>query len=227
MMEGFKASTSGIQILQDAAANGVLVMAHVYGGTCTGPTFTTSLATFLIGAGHLSYFGCSSHWSVQSDPVDTAWHSEFTLPLGAPLGLGTQGSNGVWTRTFTGGPAGRTIATFDPGFNVGTIRWNGASGPPTPPPPRPAPPAPPTQPVPTQCGRVMSNVGQANAEISVKATTSAADCCAACVATATCEIWAWHTEGGGTPTCHLHTSAAQANHRTGCFSGHMNKTQPV
>ena len=40
---------------------------------------------FLIGAGELSYFGCSAHWSVQSDPVHSAWHTEHVATSGTML----------------------------------------------------------------------------------------------------------------------------------------------
>lgn len=220
MMEGFQPSSGSITQLQHAAANGVLVQAHVYGGACTGQSFINGLAAFLIGAGRLSYFGCSSHWSVQSDPVVSAWHPEFELPLGEPHGLGTLGADGVWARTFSGGSNGLTVVRFDSKSNIGSIAWNGQTAPPTPPPPPP----PPTPSVPAQCGAVMANVGQANAEISVKNTTTAAECCALCQATASCVIWAWHTEAAGQP-CHLHTAAATRNPNVkGCYSAHLNTT---
>jgi len=179
----------------------------------------TGLAVFLIAAGEMSYYGCSSHWSTLDDPVESAWHAEYEKPLGTPLGLGVKDADGVWTREFAGGPGGKTYVVYDSKAKTGSIAWNGEPHPPPPPPPPP-----PVPPVPPQCGKVLQNMGQANAEISMKGTASAAACCAYCAGTTHCAIWAWHTKElkSGMPACHVHTAAATRNPgAVGCFSGVM------
>jgi hypothetical protein len=64
MMEGWGASSGGIQQLQDAAVNGLLVQAHHYNSNCT-EVLETQLAAFLIGAGQY----VTLHPSIPTQPA--------------------------------------------------------------------------------------------------------------------------------------------------------------
>jgi hypothetical protein len=121
MLEEWTASEDYIRRLQVAAKDGVLIEAHAgnrQGGSdnwCE--DLTNSLAAFLIGMGEHHYYHCSSgktpfgiagKWETNPRWPDAPdeWldpRPEYARPLGAPLGDGVRGPDGVWRRSFSSG----------------------------------------------------------------------------------------------------------------------------
>lgn len=140
MLENFGASEACITKLQYAASQGLVIQAHA-GDTPDGSDqfclqMTNSLSAFLIGSGEHHYYHCSSGLYTETSPGSSKWSSatnwpvdrdewldwapEFGRPLGAPLGAGVKGSDGVWRRSFSTG----TNVTFDANLENGTIFWS-------------------------------------------------------------------------------------------------------
>ena len=93
MIETFGANNQSIKLLLLAAANGRGVQAH-------GAPSQSSLAAFLIGAGHRAYYGIGG-WEERGHNFDDHWMPQFSLPLGAPHGDAEYDSaSATWTRTF-------------------------------------------------------------------------------------------------------------------------------
>lgn len=90
--------------LQQAASRGELTLVHG-GEPCDADALSLSLAAFLVGAGRLSYFGCTDGWTVDGGWMDRP--VEYDLPLGPPLGLATSsvgpGGMAVYSRCFASG----------------------------------------------------------------------------------------------------------------------------
>ena len=84
MTEELGADEQGLEVLQWHAERGLAIEAHV--GECAppGPSRTTVLAHFLIGAGERAYFGCGG-WSSSTASWDDRWFDEFSRPLGPPV----------------------------------------------------------------------------------------------------------------------------------------------
>ena len=160
------------------------------------------LAAFLCAAAEYTYLACFA------DAPTFDAHPALARPLGAPLGDAQQLANGTWVREFESG----TIARWYPGADRGTVQWAG----------EPFPPAPSPSPnVTAQCGKLETNMGQAQADLGdARAAGSAQECCDRCEQHAGCAVWAWHAEQ--TPAlCHLHTADAVPHRKVGCFSGKL------
>jgi len=163
------------------------------------------LAAFLCAAAEYTYLACFAD--------EPTYHKVPALakPLGPPFGVATQDGDGVWSRKFSSG----TVARWYSKSSKGTIQWPGE---PIPPAPGPSPAPPPVPPA--KCGKMMKDVGQAQSDIGSLESASAQECCNHCAAHKNCVIWAWHSEVNP-PRCHLHRAGARANHKPGCYSGHM------
>ena len=140
MLEEWTASEEYIRRLQAAAKDGVLIEAHAgnrQGGSdnyCE--SLTNSLAAFLIGMGEHHYYHCSSgktpfgiagKWETNPRWPDAPdeWldpRPEYTRPLGAPLGDGVRGPDGVWRRSFSSG-TNVSFANTTGGGPMSTIAW--------------------------------------------------------------------------------------------------------
>lgn len=118
-IEFFEAKNDSIISLMLGAKLGQVVQAHVPVRVKCSSDLTDYIATFLIGAGKYSYFGCGNWTSVGNDTDSLTWRSEYDRPLGAPLGIAKYDS-GVWTRSFASG----TKVTFDTKTNKGEIKWS-------------------------------------------------------------------------------------------------------
>lgn len=117
MIETFGANNQSIQELLLAAANGRGVQAH-------GAPSESSLAAFLIGAGHRAYYGIGG-WEERGVSFDDHWMPQFSLPLGAPHGDAEyDATTATWTRTFGKG----VDVTFHCHGRNGTISGPGWSG---------------------------------------------------------------------------------------------------
>ncbi|EDQ85998.1 uncharacterized protein MONBRDRAFT_11402 [Monosiga brevicollis MX1] len=119
MIETYQNDAASLHALMTAVAAGRLVQVHAgyhgieHDSNCT--NITNTLASFLIGAGERSYYGCSLGWYFDSW---SHWNDEYTRPLGRPLANATR-SGSVWERTFSAG----VHVTFDESTGVGSIDW--------------------------------------------------------------------------------------------------------
>ena len=114
-LEFFDAKNNSINDLMEGVSNGKVMQAHVPVGTdCTGD-ITNYMATFLIGAGKYSYFGCGGWNAKGSDTKPLTWREEYDKPLGEPEEPVYK--DGMWSRKFSKG----TIVTFDTSNNMGKI----------------------------------------------------------------------------------------------------------
>lgn len=122
MIELFRPNEDYIKKLIVAAGAGKLVQVHAGRGEkdCA-KDITNSLSAFLIGAGRMSYFACSQGWSIQSDPIEHAWHSEYEKPLGEPTGPAVKDGK-TYRREFSSA-RGTTVVTFNVRTNRGQIEW--------------------------------------------------------------------------------------------------------
>jgi len=100
------------------AANGQGLLASYQPGSA-GQDFESQLASFLIGAGTRHYFGAGAWTCNATEREGVTWHAEYDKPLGAPLGLGQLGKDGIWRRSFASG----TTVTFDRASGLGKIKW--------------------------------------------------------------------------------------------------------
>jgi hypothetical protein len=141
MLEEWTASEQYIVRLQAAARGGFLVEAHAgnrQGGSdnyCE--SITNSLAAFLVGMGAQAYYHCSSgrtafgaagKWSTDPRWPDAPdeWldeRPEYGRPLGAPLGDGERGADGVWRRSFSSGTNVSFASLANGTAGNGTIAW--------------------------------------------------------------------------------------------------------
>ena len=141
MLEEWTASEEYIVRLQALAQGGKLVEAHAgnrEGGSdnfCE--SITNSLAAFLIGMGEQHYYHCSSgktafgiagKWSTNPRWPDAPdeWldhRPEYGRPLGAPLGDGAKGADGVWRRSFSSGTNVSFASVANGTAGNGTIAW--------------------------------------------------------------------------------------------------------
>lgn len=100
------------------AAAGIGLLAS-YRPNSSHAEFVSQLAKFLVGAGEGQFFGAGS-WTVsRTSREGVAWHKEYDLPLGPPLGNATLARGGVYTRAFASG----TNATYHSATDTGTIEW--------------------------------------------------------------------------------------------------------
>ena len=119
-LEKFHANNDSINDLILGITNGHVMQAHVpIEVSCKGD-ITDYLATFLIGIGERSYFGCGNWISEDDDTTPLLWRPEYDKPLGKPTTPPTYRlDTGIWTREFGSG----TKVTFDTNKNKGTIEW--------------------------------------------------------------------------------------------------------
>ncbi len=120
-IESFEPKNDSIVSLMLGASHGQVVQAHVpISIECSGD-LTNYLASFLIGAGQYSYFGCGNWNATGNDTRPLTWLPEYDKPLGAPKSTGVYNSQtGVWSRLFASG----TKVLFDTNTNKGTIKWS-------------------------------------------------------------------------------------------------------
>ena len=109
-------SDAGIHKQLRLVANGQGLLASYKPGAA-GAAFTSTLASFLIGAGERHYFGAGSWTCNHTSREGVTWHPEYDQPLGDPIGPAVQGEDGTWRRSFKLG----TNVTVNNG--VGHIDW--------------------------------------------------------------------------------------------------------
>ena len=193
MIEGFGPNNASITQLRDNAANGRGVQEHA------GRADESSIAAFLVGAGHRAYFGLGGWGTSSQKALDDHWQTPFEWPLGAPVSDGVYDSDGggVWTRRCE-----HVNVTFRLRGGTGAIEgWQFSPTPAPTPPPAPTP-----APVPTPgCFNVTSNCGYNHGDLTHVASASWSECCALCRNTPHCAKWVYWTE---TQACRLHDSSA-------------------
>jgi Hypothetical glycosyl hydrolase family 15 len=86
-------------------------VAEAHGGEpCNATFFNQTLAQFLVSAGPYAYYACSDGWII--DEGWDVWYTEYSQPLGAPLGAATNHTSADGTVTFFRRFASGTNATF-------------------------------------------------------------------------------------------------------------------
>jgi len=211
MDEFFKADNNSINLLLTCAKNGRGVQVH-------GKNDESRMAAFLIGAGYRAYYGLGG-WGTQGKNFDDHWMSQFSLPLGEPLGdaIYDSADGGIWTRRFAHG----VNVTFRVKAKKGTVvPWWGGPSPSPAPSPQPAP-----LPAPTaQCPEVLYG-GFGHGDVGKTMSADWAACCADCAAEPKCVHWTWG-ESNKPNYCHLHDGTATHNKdvTSGRFSGSVVRT---
>jgi hypothetical protein len=207
MIEGFRNNAASLVQLMTAVKNGRGCQAHDVTGLSE-----SSVAAFLIGAGHNSFLGLGS-W----DAGDPSTHRSpvFDLPLGNPVADAVNAS-GVWTRSFD-----HVNVTFNEASGQGTV--DGWVWPPAPPPPAPPGPAP-TPPQPTaMCPVIKTDCSWQHFDLKTVDAKTWEDCCASCHGATNCTKWVFHDSS---LQCKLHASGANAGVGGTAICGQMSPQIP-